>query len=194
MSVFCVQQTDSGISMPCCSSLKSRPASCNSTDCRTPASPVFHYPPEFAQTSIEFQSFVYVRNGFPDGSFGKSACNTGDLSSIPGLGRFPGEGKGSPFQYSWASLVVQLVKGPPAMRETWVQSLGWEETLEKRKAAHCSILAWRIPWTRGHKESDATERLSLSLSSVHIHVHYFSDYFPIIGYYEILSLVSCTIQ
>ena len=46
-----------------------------------------------------------------------------------------------------ASLVAQLVKNPPAMRETWVQSLGWEDPLEKEKATHSSILAWRIPWT-----------------------------------------------
>ena len=52
-----------------------------------------------------------------------------------------------PLQYSWASLVVQLVKNPPAMWETWVWSLGWEDPLEKGKATHCSILAWRIPWT-----------------------------------------------
>ena len=43
------------------------------------------------------------------------------------------------------------------MRETWVQSLGWEDPLEKGKATHSSILAWRIPWTRGLKESDRTE-------------------------------------
>ena len=47
----------------------------------------------------------------------------------------------------WASLVAQLVKNAPAMRETWVQSLGWEDPLEKGKATHSSILAWRIPWT-----------------------------------------------
>ena len=58
-----------------------------------------------------------------------------------------GEGIGYPLQYSWASLVAQLVKNPPAMRETWVQSLGWEDPLEKGKATHFSILAWRIPWT-----------------------------------------------
>ena len=49
--------------------------------------------------------------------------------------------------YSLLFLVAQLVKNPPAMRETWVQSLGWEDTLEKEKATHSSILAWRIPWT-----------------------------------------------
>ena len=48
---------------------------------------------------------------------------------------------------SRASLVAQLVKKPPATQETWVQSLGWEEPLEKGKATHSSILAWRIPWT-----------------------------------------------
>ena len=49
--------------------------------------------------------------------------------------------------YNWASLVAQLVKNLPAMWETWVQSLGWEDPLEKGKATHSSILAWRIPWT-----------------------------------------------
>ena len=59
--------------------------------------------------------------GFPDSSVGKeSACNTGDPSSVPGLGRSAGEGIGYPFQYSWASLVAQLIKNPPAMQETWV--------------------------------------------------------------------------
>ena len=65
---------------------------------------------------------------------------------IPGLGRSAGEGIGYPLQYSWASLVAQLVKNPPAMCETWVQSLGWEDPLEKEMATHSSILAWRIPW------------------------------------------------
>ena len=62
-------------------------------------------------------------------------------------GRSPGEGIGYPFQYSWASLVAQLVKKSSAMRETWVQSLGWEDPLGKGKATHSSILAWRIPGT-----------------------------------------------
>ena len=48
---------------------------------------------------------------------------------------------------SGATLMAQLVKNSPAMRETWVQSLGWEDPLEKGKATHSSILAWRIPWT-----------------------------------------------
>ena len=66
---------------------------------------------------------------------------------IPGLGIFTGEEVGYPLHYSWAFLVAQLVKNPPAMRETWVQSLGCEDPLEKGKATHSSILAWRIPWT-----------------------------------------------
>ena len=87
-------------------------------------------------------------NGFPDSSVGKeSACNVGDPGLIPGLGRSAGEGTGYPLQYSWASLVAQLVKNPPAMQETWVGSLGWEDPLEKGKATHSSILTWRIPWT-----------------------------------------------
>ena len=62
-------------------------------------------------------------------------------SLIPGLGRSTGEGIGYPLQYSWASLADQLVKNPPAMQETWVWSLGWEDPLEKGKATHSSILA-----------------------------------------------------
>ena len=77
----------------------------------------------------------------------ESTCNAGDPSSIPGSGRSPGEGIDYPFQCSWASLVAQLVKNLPAMQETWVQFLGWEDPLEKGKATHSSILAWRIPWT-----------------------------------------------
>ena len=71
----------------------------------------------------------------------ESACNTGDPGSIPGLGRSAEEGIGYSLQYSWASLVAQLVNNLPAMRETWVQSLGWEDLLEKGKATHSSILA-----------------------------------------------------
>ena len=66
---------------------------------------------------------------------------------IPGSGRSSGEGIGYPVQYSWASLVAELIKNLPAVRESWVQSLGWEDPLEKGKATHSSILAWRIPRT-----------------------------------------------
>ena len=85
---------------------------------------------------------------FIDSSVGKeSACNAGDPSSISGSGRSPGEGIGYPLQYSWASLVAQPVKNPPAMWKTWVWSLSWEDPLEKGKATLSSILAWRIPRT-----------------------------------------------
>ena len=82
---------------------------------------------------------------FPDSSVGKeSVCNAGDSSLIPGLGRSTGEGIGYPLQHSWASLLAQLVKNPPAMWETWVRSQGWEDPLENGKATHSSILAWRF--------------------------------------------------
>ena len=85
--------------------------------------------------------------GFPGSSAGKeSVCSAGDLGLIPGLGRPPGEGIDYPLQYSWASLVAQLVNNRPAMQEIWVQSLGWEDPLEKGKATHTSVLTWRIPW------------------------------------------------
>ena len=116
----------------------------------------------------------------------ESACNAGDPGSIPGSGRPIGERIGYPLQYSWASLVAQLVKkihlqfrrpgfslwvgkipwrrgrlptpvflgfpcgsagkkNPPAMGETSVQSLGWEDALEKGKATHSNVLACTIP-------------------------------------------------
>ena len=68
-------------------------------------------------------------------------ANAGDPSLIPGLGRSPGKGIGYPLLYSWASLVAQMVKNPPAMQETWVLSLGWEDALEENMAIHSSILA-----------------------------------------------------
>ena len=99
--------------------------------------------------------------GFPDSSVGKeSTCNAGDPGSIPGFGRSAREGIGYPLQYSWVSIVV---KNPPAVWETWVRSLGWEDPLEKGKATHSNILAWRSLW--GRKELDTIERLSLSLLS-----------------------------
>ena len=66
-----------------------------------------------------------VNMGFPDSSVGKEpTCNAGDPGLIPGIGRSTGEGIGYPLQYSWASIVAQLVKNPPAMGETWIRSLG----------------------------------------------------------------------
>ena len=66
---------------------------------------------------------------------------------IPVLGQSTGEGIGYPLQFSWVSLVAQLVENPPAVWETWVRFLGWEDLLEKGKATYCSILAWRTQWT-----------------------------------------------
>ena len=81
---------------------------------------------------IKLKDTCSLKEGFPDSSVGKeSACNAEDPSLIPGLGRSAGEGIGYPLQYSWASLMAQLVKNPPAIQETWVRSLGWEDPLEK---------------------------------------------------------------
>ena len=80
---------------------------------------------------------------FPSSSTGtESVCSAGDPGSTPGSGRSPGEGIGYPLQYSWASLVTQLVKNTPAMCETWVWSLGWEDALEEGV-----FLPGESPWT-----------------------------------------------
>ena len=109
--------------------------------------------------------WVQYQMGFPHSSVGKeSACNSGDPRSIPGSERSTGEGIGYPLQYSWASFVAQLIKNLPAIRETWVWSLGWEDPLEKG-------LPTPVFWPgefhglynpQGPKESDTTEWLSLS--------------------------------
>ena len=92
-------------------------------------------------------SYSKLYGKYSEKEYKESACNAGDFGSIPGSGRYAGEGIGYPLPYFWASLVAQLVKNPPAMRETWVPSLGWEDPPEKGKATHSSILAWRILWT-----------------------------------------------
>ena len=80
--------------------------------------------------------------GFPDSSVGtESTCNAGDPGLIPGLGRSPWRKDRLPIPVFWASLVAQKVKNPPAMLETWVRSLGWDNPLEKGKATHSIILA-----------------------------------------------------
>ena len=95
-------------------------------------------------------SKLMLQFGFPGSSAGKeSSCNARDPSSISEPGRSPGEGIGCPLQYSWASLVAQGGKNLPAVWETWVWSLGWEDPLEEGMAAHSSILAWTIPMDRG---------------------------------------------
>ena len=83
-----------------------------------------------------------MMRGSPDSSIGQLfACNAGDPGLIPGSGRSTGEGIGYPLQYSWASLVADLLKNLPVIHETWVQSLGWEDPLEKGKATHSRIMA-----------------------------------------------------
>ena len=104
--------------------------------------------------------------GFPHSSVGKEfTCNSGDPSLIPGLGRFPGEGVGYPLQYSWVSLVAQLVlriclkcrrpglgRSPGEGKGYPLQYSGLENSMD------CMYSPW------GRKESDMTERPSLSLS------------------------------
>ena len=83
-----------------------------------------------------------VIQAFPCNSVGQaSTCNAGDPSSIPGSGRSPGEGIGYPLQYTWASLVAQMVKNPPAMQGILVQSVDSQDPLEDSMASHSSILA-----------------------------------------------------
>ena len=91
-----------------------------------------------------------IKIGYLDSSADKeSTCNAGDPNLSPGSVRSPGERIGYPIQYSWASLVAQRVKNLPAMWETWVWSVGWEDSLEEGMANHSNILAWRIPRNRG---------------------------------------------
>ena len=85
---------------------------------------------------------------------------------IPGSGSSSGQGIGYPLQYSWASLVVQVVKNLPAVQETWVQPLGWEDLLEEGLATYYSILAWRIPM--GRELSMGSERVGYDLATKYI--------------------------
>ena len=97
--------------------------------------------------STLFKTLANKDLGFPGSSAGKeSACNAGDPGSIYESGRSPGEGIGCPLQYSWASLVAQLVKN--ACNEGDLGSVpGLGRSLEKGTATHSRILAWRVPWT-----------------------------------------------
>ena len=91
-----------------------------------------HFPFVSISNSNEAQVWHEDRNLCFLQSPGKeSICNAGDPGSIPELGISTGEGIGYPLQYSWASLVALLVKNLPAMQQTWVQSLGWKDSLEK---------------------------------------------------------------
>ena len=109
---------------------------------------------------IGYHTSVFL--GFPCGSAGKEpTCSAGDLGSISGLGRSLGGEHGNPLQYSWASLVAQLVRNPHAVWETWVPSLGEEDPLEEGMATHSSTFAWRIPWIKepGGLQSTGPQRI-----------------------------------
>ena len=109
-----------------------------------------HWPFGYAHTSLVF----------PGASAGKESACSAVTGSILGSGSSPGKGIGYSLHFSWASLMTQMVKNPPAM---W--SLGWEDPLREGMATHCSILAWRIPMDRGawrcivHRVSKSQARL-----------------------------------
>ena len=112
------------------------------------------------------KQWIKISEGFPDSSVGKeSACNAGDPSSIPELGRSPGEGIGYPLHNSWASLAAQLVKNPPWRRrpgfDPWVGKIPWRrERLSIPVFWSGEFHGLYSPW--GCKQSDMTEWLSLS--------------------------------
>ena len=109
-------------------------------------------------------------DGFPGSSAVKESCNAGDPSLMV---QFLGQedplekGIGYPLQYSWASLMAQMVKNLPAMWKTWVWSLGWEDPLEEGLVTHSSILAWRIPMDRGAWQSMGSQRVRHDWSNKH---------------------------
>ena len=123
--------------------------------------------------------------GFPDSSVGKeSICSTGDPGSIPGLGRSAGEGIDYPLQYSWPSLVAQLLKNLLAMWETWVGSLGWGRSPGEGKgySLQYSGLENSMDYTVHGvtKELDPNERLSLTHSLTQV-----------LGKAEFLEAINC---
>ena len=106
--------------------------------------------------------FLFSNLSFLDCSVGKES--TYNAGSIPGSGRSAGESIGYPIQYSWASIVAQLVKNLPAMQETWIQSLDWEDLLEKGRERLPTPVLWPgefhgLHSPRDSKELDTTEQL-----------------------------------
>ena len=99
---------------------------------------------DFVDNEVGFRAFL---SGFPDSSVGKEYACSAYSVSIPGSGRSAGEGIGYPIQYSWASLVAQLVKNLPAMWETWFDPWVGKIPWRRERLTHSSILAWRILWT-----------------------------------------------
>ena len=110
-------------------------------------SSIEHFKSLFLKIALNiFEDSYHASGGFSGSSADEeSACNAGNPGLIPGSERSPGEGIGYQLQYSWASLMAQMVKNLPAVPEMWARSLGQEDSLEKGIATHSSILAWRIP-------------------------------------------------
>ena len=112
--------------------------------------------------------------GFSGSSVSKeSTCNTGDPSLIPGSEISPGEGTGYPLQYSWASLMAQLVKNPPTMWETWVQSLGWEDNPGEGKGTEVRSLIFSSSLC-----TSFTKIMISQLFSTDFHISVLSLFFP----------------
>ena len=93
---------------------------------------------------------------------------------IPGSGRSPEEEIGYPLQFSWDSLVAQMVKNPPAIWETWVRFLGWKDPVKEGMATHSRILAWEIPWTEepGGLQSMGSLRVGHDRVTEHTSTHF----------------------
>jgi len=118
---------------------------------------------------------VFIQSlGFPSSSAGKeSACNVADPGLIPGSGKSPGERMGYPLQYSWASLVAQMVKKPPAVWETWVRSLGWEDRRRRAWQPTPVFLPGESPWTEepGRLQSMGLQRIRHHWATRHSTAH-----------------------
>ena len=128
---------------------------------QTNESPSFREPENLIMSTLVLSSIIsHSFRASLRAQFVKNPAAMQETPAISGLGRSAGEGIDYPLQYSWASLVAQLVKNSPAMWETWVQSLGWEDPLEKGKATHSSRYFGLENYMK--KESDTTEQLSLS--------------------------------
>ena len=111
---------------------------------------------------------IWSWRGFPDSSAGKVfACNAGDPGSIPGLGRSPGEGIGYLLQYSWTSLLAQMIRDPPV--GFWVQSLGWEASLQEGITANSVFLLGESPYTEepGGLQATGSQRVGHNWTAKH---------------------------
>ena len=133
---------NAGAAAPAAKSLQSCPTLCDPMDGSPPGSPV--------PGILQARTLEWVATSF--------SINAGDSSSIPRSGWSPGERIGYSLQYSWASLVVQMVKNLPEVQETWVHSLSWEDPLEGSMATQSSIPSGESPWT---EELDRLQSMGL---------------------------------